>query len=110
MHTQCMCIFLIDNFDFSAAKVNVLKKYTELMNLPITSMLGELFENKIITFKEKQQIEAKSVEIDRIVYFLDRIIIPSINANDDMKIREFIKVMKESGDSTLISIAAKLGK
>ena len=105
-----MCIFHIDNFDCSTAKVNIQKNYYELTILPINSMLGKLYSKGIITLKEKQQIQANPVESDRMEYFLDNIIIPGLEVNVDMKFRGFLEVMKESGDSTLISMAAKLGK
>ena len=103
-------IFHTDNFDCSTAKVNVQKNYYELTILPINSMLGKLYSKGIITLEEKQQIKANPVENDRMEYFLDHIIIPSLEVNVDVKFRGFLKMMKESGDSTLISMAAKLGK
>ena len=73
-------------------------------------MLGKLYSKSIITHDEKQRITANSVETERMEYFLDRIIIPSLQVNVDMKFRGFLKVMTESGDFTLMSMAAKLGK
>ena len=105
-----LSIFPIDNFDCSTAKVNLQKNYHELIILPINSMLGKLFSKEIITLEEKKQIKANPVESDRMEYFLDNIIIPSLEVNVDMKFRKFLEVMKESGDLTLISMAAKLGK
>ena len=84
--------------------------YCELKFLPINIMLDKIYSKGIITFEEKQRIKANPVEIDRIVYIIDRIIIPSLKVNDDMKFRTFIEVMKKSGNSTLISMAAKLSK
>ena len=110
MYTCMLSIFPIDNFDCSAAKVNLQNNYYELTILPINSMLGKLYSKKIITLGEKQQIQADPVERDRMEYFLDNIIIPSLEVNVDVKFRKFLEVMKESGDSTLISMAAKLGK
>ena len=109
MHVY-MCIFHTDNSDCSTAKVNIQKNYYELSILPINSMLSKLYSLGIITLEEKQQIKANPVENDRMEYFLDNIIVPSLEDNVDMKFRGFLKVMKESDDSTLISIAAKLGK
>ena len=84
--------------------------YCELKFLPINIMLDKIYSKGIITFEEKQRIKANPVEIDRIVYIIDRIIIPSLKVNDDMKFRAFLEVMKESGNSTLISMASKLSK
>ena len=105
-----MCIFHIDNFDCSTTKVNIQKNYDELTVLPINSLLSKLYSKGIITLEEKQRIQAHPVEIDGMQYFLDRIIIPSLKVNVDKKFRGFLEVMKESGDYTLISMAAKLGK
>ena len=104
------CVFSIDNFDCSTAKVNLQKNYNKLTILPINSMLGNLYSKGIITQEEKQRIQAKDIEIDGMQYFLDHVIIPSLKVNVDMKFRGFLEVMKESGDSTLISMTAKLGK
>ena len=90
--------------------MNLQKNYYELIILPINSMLSKLYSKGIITQEEKQQIQAKDVEIDGMQYFLDHIIIPSLEVNVNIKFRGFLKVMKKSGDSTLISMAAKLGK
>ena len=100
----------IDNFDCSTAKVNIQKNYCELAILPINSMLNKLCSRGIITLEEKQQIKANPVENDRMEYFLDHIIVPSLEDNVDVKFIGFLKVMKESGDSALISMAAKLGR
>ena len=73
-------------------------------------MLAKLYSKRIITLGEKQQIKANPVENDRMEYFLDCIIIPSLKVNVDIKFRGFLEVLKESGDSTLISMAVKLSK
>ena len=90
--------------------MNIRKNYHELKFLPINSVLDKLYSKGIITFEEKQRIEDNSVEIDRMTYILDHIIIPSLNVNDDMKFRVFLEVMKKSANSTLTSMATKLSK
>ena len=42
--------------------------------------------------------------------FLDRVIIPSLKVNVSIKFEGFLEVLKESGDSMLVSMAIKLGK
>ena len=84
--------------------------YDELTYLPINSMLGKLYSKEIITFKEKEMIESIPTQSKRMVYFLDEIIIRSLAVNVDVKFRRFIKVMMESGDPTLTTMAAKLIK
>ena len=72
-------------------------------------MLGKLYSKEIITLKEKKTIKATPVESDRMECFLDDIITPSLIANVIIKFRGFVEVLMESGDSTLITMAAKLG-
>ena len=72
-------------------------------------MLGKLYSKEIITLKEKKIIKAIPVESDRMECFLDDIITPSLIANVIIKFRGFVEVLMESGDSTLITMAAKLG-
>ena len=73
-------------------------------------MLGKLYSKEVITLKEKKEIKADPVETERMEFFLDNIIAPSLEVNVDMKFRGFLEVMKESGDPKLISMAAKLSK
>ena len=71
-------------------------------------MLSKLYSKGIVTLKEKEKIQANPVQSERMEFFLDRIVAPSLEVNNDMKFRGLLEVMKESGDSTLISMAAKL--
>ena len=97
-----------DDVDCSTALKNIKKNYDELTYLPINKMLGKLYSKEIITLKEKQTIKAIPVESDRMEYFLDDIITPSLIANVIIKFRRFVEVLMESGDPTLISMATKL--
>ena len=79
--------------------------------LPINSMLGKLYSKNVITLKEKDKIKISgAAESDRMEYFLDRIIIPSLKVNVSIKLKGLLEVMEESGDSTLISMAKQLSK
>ena len=106
-----MCLYSnhTDDFNCSTALKNIKRNYDELTYLPINSMLGKLYSKEIITLKEKQTIKAIPVESDGMECFLDDIITPSLIANVIIKFRGFVEVLMESGDSTLISMAAKLG-
>ena len=73
-------------------------------------MLVKLYSKEIITFKEKEKIESMPTQSERMVYFLDEIIIRSLAVNADVKFRRFIEVMMESGDPTLTTMASKLIK
>ena len=72
-------------------------------------MLSKLYSKAIITLREKQAIQTIPVESDGMAYFIDYIIIPSLHTKVIIKFRGFVEVLMESGDSTLISMAAKLG-
>lgn len=98
-----------DDFDCSTAQKNIQKNYDELTYLPINSMLGKLYSKEIITLKDKERIKANPVESDRMEHFLDYIIAPSLKANVIIKFKGFVEVLMESGDPTLMSMAAKLG-
>ena len=82
--------------------------YVELSNLPISSILNRLFAGDIITRKEKKEIKAipRELEEDRMEYFLDNIIIPSLKSNHAFKFKRFLKVL-EGSDNPLLTAAAK---
>ena len=65
---------------------------------------------KVITHEEKETIATLPLQSDRIKYFLDSIIIPSLNDDKIEKFKGFLHVMKESCDPVLIDFAGKLGK
>ena len=98
------------NFDCSTAQEKIQYYYDELTYLPIDSMLGSLYSKGVITFKQKERMKANTTESDRMECFLDRVIIPSLKVNVSIKFEGFLEVMKESGDSTLVSMAVKLGE
>ena len=72
-------------------------------------MLGKLYSKSVITLKEKQQIKAYNlVETERMEYFLDNIITPSLECKNNTKFKGFLEILKESDDSTSMAIAEKL--
>ena len=73
-------------------------------------MLRKLYSKGVITLEDKERIKANPVESDRMEYFLDHSIIKSLTVHVPIKLKGFLEVMEESGDSTLISMAKKLGK
>ena len=98
------------HFDCSTAQKSIQYYYDELTYLPIGSMLGSLYGKGVITFEHLQSIRANNSESSRMECFLDRVIIPSLKLNFSIKFEGFLEVMRESGDSTLASMALKLGK
>ena len=93
----------------SDAKKRIQKYYVELSNLPINSILGQLYAKEVITHREKKKIETIQMDDKRIEYLLDDIIIPSLTNNVTVKLERFLKVMKEMGDPVLIDMAKKIG-
>ena len=72
-------------------------------------MLGRLYSKDIITRNELERIRTNPAESDWMEHFLDHIILPSLEVNIVIKFKGFVEVLMESGDPTLMSMAAKLG-
>ena len=87
---------------------NVQKNYVELTNLCIGSMLKHLYAKKVVTKREKEIIETSRLQSDKMVYFLDSVIIPSLESKVTVKFKGFLEVMEGSDDLLLIDMAKKL--
>ena len=83
--------------------------YAELANLPINSILGNLYTKKVITMQEKKYIGTLGLETKKMEHLLDNIIIPSLNNKLPVKFEGFLEVMKKSEDSIFTNMAKKLG-
>ena len=94
-----------------AARKTLLSQYGSLARLRIDSMLDALFTKGIVTFEEKQDIEHFQ-QRDRkgMKWFLDNVIIPSLDQGMSTKYNGFIEVMKKHEDSLLRYVAKGLGK
>ena len=101
--------YLIALFDCSTAKDNVKANYDKLTKLNIELILERLLSKGIITTDEKKMIDSKPASRDKMIYFLDGVIAPSLLNNVNAKFRDFLKVLEESGDSTMIDLAKQLG-
>ena len=83
-------------------------QYTELMHLNInTDVIRDLYKEQVITLNEKKEIQRKEME-KRMEYFLDDIIIPSLEAKSSQKYIGLVRVMNRSDDSVLKDVASKL--
>ena len=100
-----------ENLDCSSLLKKLKCNYVELSNLPISSILNHLFAGDIITNKEKKEIKAipRELEEDRMEYFLDNIIIPSLKSNNAFKFKGFLEVLKDSDNPVLTTAAKNLG-
>ena len=76
-------IFLLFNvfwspaFDCAAVKAQIIELYTDITDLPIDKILGELLCSKVILDKEKALIETIPLKSKRMEHF-DKIILPSL--------------------------------
>ena len=80
-----------------------------MMNLPIDAILGHLYAKEVITERDKEMIETSRLKADKMAYFLDKVITPSLQSSVTVKFKRFLEVMEESGDPIFIKMARKLG-
>ena len=99
----------VDDFDCTTAKDIMKRNYVKLTKLPINSILGQLYGKGVITLKQKLTMEAESLESNRMEYFLDHVILPSLDTDVSIKYKGFLEVMEKSDDAILTSMAKKLG-
>lgn len=72
-------------------------------------MLGSLYSKGVITLEEKERIESKSVQRDKMIYFIDNVITRSLLNNISKKYKGFLEVMEEIDDPILTDMAKTLG-
>ena len=74
-------------------------------------MLSALFANRVITFTEKKRIDhAQKQSMEGMEWFLDNVIIPSLEEGISEKFMGLIEVMEEHDDPLLNRMAKILGK
>jgi len=86
------------------------EQYGKLACCPFNILLPSLFSNRVITFGEKKIIETKPLEMDRMEYFLDTVLIPSLKMNSVAKYNGFIQVLEGCDDAVVKAIAMELSK
>jgi len=91
-----------------AAEEKIREHYNELSNLKINSLLGLLYGKKVIAMEEKKAIQSKSLESDRMMYFLDDILIPSLQNKMTEKYNGFLQLLQDSGDTDMKSMAERI--
>ena len=79
------------------------------MNLPIDAILGHLYAKEVITARDKQMIETSRLKEDKMTYFVDNVVTPSLQSGVTVKFKRFLEVMEESGDPIFIKMAIKFG-
>jgi len=102
-------VFNVVTFDCCAANEKIRENYEGLSNLKINPILGALYSKKVITLEEKKIIQAKQLENDRMMCFLDDILIPSLENKMMEKYSRFVQLLQDSDDSAMSSMAERIG-
>ena len=102
-------LYCLAVFDCSAAKENVQKNYGHLTNLPIGLIVGKLYAKGVILLEEKEIIDIKQIQRNKMMYLLDNVITPSLSNGISIKLKGFLEVMEESGDPIFTDMAKTLG-
>ena len=76
--------------------------------LPIANLLSALFSKGVIVADQKEEIEKKSLQKDKVSYLFDQIILPALTAGHDLKYNNLIAVMLSNDDTTVQHLAKKL--
>ena len=84
--------------------------YDKLTRLPIKSMLPQLYCNKVITEGQKKKIEAEKLESDGMQYFLDEVLILSLELDMAEIYCSFVKILEDSDDLIQRGMAKKIGE
>ena len=71
--------------------------------------MASLYNNGTITLDEKKEIDNKNLDKDKMMNFLDNILIPSLNNSYAQKYNGFLKALKEADDSAMNLIAKEIG-
>ena len=76
--------------------------------LPIENLLSALFTKGVIVRDQKEEIEKKLLQKDKVSYLFDQIILPALKVGHDMKYDNLITVMLSDDDTTAHHLAKKL--
>ena len=73
-------------------------------------MLPQLYSNEVITLEQKKKIAVKELEIDGMLYFLDEVLIMSLELDMTEIYNKFIKVLEDSDDLIQRGMAKEIGE
>ena len=73
-------------------------------------MLPQLYCNKVISKGQKKKIEAKELDSDGMQYFLDNVLILSLELDMTEIYSKFIKVLQDNDDLIQCGMAKKIGE
>ena len=100
--------FVCSLLDYCQDALKIIKeKYNELIYLPIDLILPRLHAKNVITSSEKERIHILNMVSAKMEYFLDYIIMPSLQVGHPLKFELFLEAMEESGNSPMIAMAKK---
>ena len=107
----CLLILLVDQIDCSYAKEIILKNYGELLTHLFTDngLLIDLYDKGIIALTEYEIMKCLTTSHETTQYFLNSIIIPSLDINFAMKFKVLLQAMKNSIDRRLKDLGKQLG-
>jgi len=72
-------------------------------------VVPKLFAKQVITFHEKCIIDSKKIEMEKMMFILDNVIIPTLMFDISTRFEEFLQVMEESDNTELTDMAKILG-
>ena len=101
-------IFIVFDYDDTAKKLK--KQLDKLSRLKYDSMSSSLYSNDVITTKEREIIEeSDKPNHKKMEYLIVNVIIYSLKLGHGKKYKSFLKVLEDSEDSDLRSVAKSLG-
>ena len=102
------------SYDFldicASVKTKIKSNYENLMKIRADAILAALFAEEVITLEEKQSIDAKTLNSDKMRYLIDTIIMQSLDMGIITKYKEFLKVLERNEDVSIKTVAQGLGK
>ena len=102
--------FLLATIDCPSAVEKIQKNYSELLLLPVDAIIiGKFYARDVITFNEKIEIDDITANHGKIIYVLDKVVIPSLLQGMTEKYSAFIDVLKTRENSVFSSMAEKIG-
>lgn len=93
----------------STAKQNIKETYGRMQNINVTALMNSLYNKGVITRRERELMQCVKMEGDRMMFLLDNIIIPSLEAGEIIKFKRFLEIMEQSNDAVTVSIGKRLG-
>ena len=80
------------------------------MKIRADAILPGLVAKEVVTSEEKEIIDAKQLNREKMGYLIDTVIIKSLDVGIITKYKEFLKVLERNEDLAIKTIAQRLGK